>query len=161
MESAESNLKGSQVTVKGVFEPQKLVEYVYKRTGKHAAITKIDPPPPPPPKDEAAAAEAEKKEEGKGENGGGESKGEEGKDEKAKTEEEKKEGEGEATNNGGGGGGGGEEDGKVVEVRKIENPYHCYYYQPPSVAVPAMEMPPHAYPPQLFSDENPNACTVM
>ncbi|ESQ31550.1 hypothetical protein EUTSA_v10004451mg [Eutrema salsugineum] len=164
VESAESDLKGSQVTVKGVFEPQRLVEYVYKRTGKHAAIMKIDPPPPPPPEEGAvAAAETEKKEEEKGENGGGESKGEEGKDEKAKTDEEKKEGEGEAAENGGGGGGGGggEEDGKVVEVRKIENPYYYYYYQPPRVAIPPMEMPPHAYPPQIFSDENPNACTVM
>ena len=158
VESAESDLKSSQVTVKGVFEPQKLVEYVYKRTGKHAAIMKIDPPPPPPPEEAAAAAEGEKKEEEKGE---GESKGEEGKDDKAKTDEEKKEGdggkgEGEAADNGGG-----EEEGKVVEVRKIENPYYYYYYQPPRVAIPPMEMPPHAYPPQLFSDENPNACTVM
>lgn len=167
MESAESDLKGSQVTVKGVFEPQKLVEYVYKRTGKHAAIMKIDPPPPPPPEE---AAKAEKKEEGKGENGGGESKGEEGKDEKAKTEEGKKEadggkGEGEAGENGGGGenGGDGGEGEKIVEVRKMENPYYYYFYQPPPrVAFPSMEMPPqHAYPPQLFSDENPNACTVM
>ncbi|KAL0718395.1 hypothetical protein Bca4012_067717 [Brassica carinata] len=143
VESAESDLKGSQVTVKGVFEPQKLVEHIYKRTGKHAAIMKIDPPPPPPPE---AAAEAEKKEEGKGDNGGGES----------KEKEEKKEGEGKAAENGGG------EEEKVVEVRKIENPYYYYYnYQPPRVAVPLMEMPPHAYPPQLFSDENPNSCSIM
>ncbi|KAL0677628.1 hypothetical protein Bca4012_005609 [Brassica carinata] len=174
VESAESDLKGSQVTVKGVFEPQKLVDYVYKRTGKHAAIMKVDPPPPPPPEVAAAAAEGEKKEEAKGEEkDGGESKGEEGKEEKAKTDEEKKEGdggkgEGEAAEKGGGGetgGGGEEEEAKVVEVRKIENPYYYHLYQPPRVAVPPMEMPsyayPHAYPPQLFSDENPNACSIM
>uniref|UniRef100_M4FC26 HMA domain-containing protein n=2 Tax=Brassica campestris TaxID=3711 RepID=M4FC26_BRACM len=174
VESAESDLKGSQVTVKGVFEPQKLVDYVYKRTGKHAAIMKVDPPPPPPPEVAAAAAEGEKKEEAKGEEkDGGESKGEEGKEEKATTDEEKKEGdggkgEGEAAEKGGGGetgGGGEEEEAKVVEARKIENPYYYYLYQPPRVAVPPMEMPsyayPHAYPPQLFSDENPNACSIM
>ncbi|KAJ0231292.1 Heavy metal-associated isoprenylated plant protein 7 [Hirschfeldia incana] len=176
VESAESDLKGSQVTVKGVFEPQKLVDYVYKRTGKHAAIMKVDPPPPPPPEEAAAvaAAEGEKKEEAKKqEMDEGESKGEEGKEEKAKTDEEKKEGdagkgEGEAAEKdcgGENGGGGGEEEVKVVEVRKIENPYHYYLYQPPRVAVPPMEMPPyaypHAYPPQLFSDENPNACSIM
>ncbi|KAF8050905.1 hypothetical protein N665_1857s0008 [Sinapis alba] len=149
VESAESDLKGSQVTVKGVFEPQKLVEHIYKRTGKHAAIMKIDPPPPPPPEE---AAEAEKKEEeGKGDNGGGE----------AKEKEEKKEGDNgdkAADQNGVG-----EDQGKVVEVRKIENPYYYYYnYQPPRVAAPPMEMPPpHAYPPQLFSDENPNSCSIM
>ncbi|KAK4395587.1 Heavy metal-associated isoprenylated plant protein 7 [Sesamum angolense] len=43
VESAEPDLKSSQVTVKGVFEPEKLAEYVYKRTGKHAAIIKVEP----------------------------------------------------------------------------------------------------------------------
>ena len=43
VESAEPDLKNSQVSVKGVFEPAKLVEFVYKRTGKHAAIVKQEP----------------------------------------------------------------------------------------------------------------------
>ncbi|KAH7578559.1 hypothetical protein JRO89_XS01G0398500 [Xanthoceras sorbifolium] len=42
------------------------------------------------------------------------------------------------------------EETKVVEVKKNE-----YYYSPGY----AMEM--YAYPPQIFSDENPNACNVM
>ncbi|KAJ6837102.1 heavy metal-associated isoprenylated plant protein 7-like isoform X2 [Iris pallida] len=43
VQSAESELKASQVTVKGVFDPPKLVEYVHKRTGKHATILKTEP----------------------------------------------------------------------------------------------------------------------
>ncbi|THU50497.1 hypothetical protein C4D60_Mb06t20840 [Musa balbisiana] len=41
--SAEADLKASQVTVKGAFLVEKLVEYVYKRTGKHAVVAKQDP----------------------------------------------------------------------------------------------------------------------
>ena len=40
VESAEADLKKSEVSVKGVFETAKLVEHVYKRTGKHAVIVK-------------------------------------------------------------------------------------------------------------------------
>ncbi|CAA6664039.1 unnamed protein product [Spirodela intermedia] len=43
VQSVDPDLKSSQVTVKGIFEPQKLVEYIYKRTGKHAAIVKTEP----------------------------------------------------------------------------------------------------------------------
>ncbi|KAF7834005.1 heavy metal-associated isoprenylated plant protein 3-like [Senna tora] len=134
VESAEPDLKNSQVSVKGVFDPAKLIEYVHKRTGKQAVIVK---------------QEAEKKE--KGEEGGGDSK--EKKEENTEKKEEngeKKEGESE----GKAGGGEGEattEETKVVELKKNE-----YYYYPPRYA---MEM--HAYPPQIFSDENPNACSVM
>ncbi|CAI0446501.1 unnamed protein product [Linum tenue] len=101
VESAEADLKSSQVTVKGVLEAEKLVEYVHKRTGKHALIVKQEP---------------EKKEESKG---------------------------AEAPAAG--------EETKVVEVKRDE-----YIYYPPRSA---MEL--YAYPPQIFSDENPNACAVM
>ena len=43
VESAEPDLKKSEVSVKGVFETAKLVEHVYKRTGKHAVIVKEEP----------------------------------------------------------------------------------------------------------------------
>ncbi|CAD5178838.1 unnamed protein product [Musa acuminata subsp. malaccensis] len=36
--SVEADLKASQVTVKGAFVAEKLVEYVYKKTGKHAVV---------------------------------------------------------------------------------------------------------------------------
>ncbi|KAF8399998.1 hypothetical protein HHK36_015871 [Tetracentron sinense] len=38
VEAADPDLKSSQVTVKGVFDPPKLVEFIYKRTGKHAEL---------------------------------------------------------------------------------------------------------------------------
>ncbi|KAL9372871.1 hypothetical protein Peur_035115 [Populus x canadensis] len=156
VESAEPDLKSSQVIVKGVFEPQQLVEYVYKRTGKHAVIVKQEP---------------EKKEEEKGK----ESKEEKGKESK----EDKKGEEGDKQKKGGGGGGekgeskdkkeGGGSEAKaaaapapapaeetteettVVELRKMDfynyySPARYEHYSPP---------------PQIFSDENPNACSVM
>ncbi|XP_024970326.1 heavy metal-associated isoprenylated plant protein 7-like [Cynara cardunculus var. scolymus] len=176
VESAEPDLKQSQVSVKGTFEAAQLVDYVHKRTGKRAVILKQDPEPKK--EDDAAADKAkeekkedEKKEEGKAEEGG------DGKEkEKDKEGEEKKKeggggggGGGEEAGGGGGeeggeggGGGGGGDDTKVVEVRKNE----FYYYHPQNYAV----YPPrytaesgYGYPPapQLFSDENPNACHVM
>lgn len=133
VESVEPDFKASQVSVKGVFTPEKLVEFIYKRIGKHAAVVKQDPPPKPPEK------EKETKD----------------KDEKKKEEGQPKEGK-EAKENGGGGGAKGdgaaaEEGNKVVDLKKNE-----YQYQPPRYPV---EM--FAYPPQIFSDENPNACTIM
>ncbi|OMO84155.1 hypothetical protein CCACVL1_10970 [Corchorus capsularis] len=151
VESAEPDLKSSEVTVKGVFEAPKLVEYVYKRTGKHAVIVKQEPDNK---KDDEKAKDGNKDEK-KGDEGGGDKEkkeaggGEENKD--------KKEGGGEnveAANNGAvaaaAEGGGGEEV-KVVELKKNE-----YYYYPPRYATGFYE-----YPPQIFSDENPNACSVM
>lgn len=105
VESANPDLKSSQVAVKGKFGPQELVEYVYKKTGKNAKIVE----------------EREKKEEEKGKKDGKEG-GEEAK-------------EGEETK---------------LEVKKNE----FYYYYP-------KDNMDYVYPPQIFSDENPNACSVM
>ncbi|PIA33826.1 hypothetical protein AQUCO_04000118v1 [Aquilegia coerulea] len=130
VEAAEPDLKSSQVTVKGVFDPSKLVEYVYKRTGKHASIVKTEP--------------EEKKEE---------EKGKEEKEEKKGEEKEKTEGEGEKKEKKEG-----EEEGKTGEeenLNKVEFLRNEFYYYPPKYA---ME---YAYPPQIFSDENPNACSIM
>ncbi|KAM7485613.1 hypothetical protein LguiA_001622 [Lonicera macranthoides] len=43
VESVHPDLKGSQVTVKGVFDLEQLVKYVYKQTHKRAVIVKPDP----------------------------------------------------------------------------------------------------------------------
>ncbi|KAB1217486.1 Copper transport protein ATX1 [Morella rubra] len=143
VESAEPDLKSSQVTVKGVFDPEKLVEYVYKRTGKHAAIVKQEQEKKEKDKEDAKDG---KKEEKKGEEGGGDKGnakgGEEDKKEKKEGNEAKGESAGAVTE---------EEINKVVELQK-----NAYQYYPQRYA---MEM--YAYPPQIFSDENPNACTVM
>ncbi|PIA58401.1 hypothetical protein AQUCO_00500372v1 [Aquilegia coerulea] len=113
VESVETNLANHQVTVKGVLDPEKLVESVYKKTGKQAYIV---------------PQEEEKKEEEKKE----EEKKEEVKKEEAAAEGEKKEG----------------DDENKTEIKKSE-------YWPPKYYVE------YAYAPQIFSDENPNACSVM
>ncbi|KAK2438998.1 heavy metal-associated isoprenylated plant protein [Trifolium repens] len=147
VESAEPDLKNSLVTVKGVIESDKLVEYVYKRTGKQAVIVK---------------QEEEKKEEAK-----------ETKEEEKKTEENEKEkkgsGEGEekkeaaAAAGGGAAEGDGKSSGGAEETKVVElkiNEYH-YNYNPPSMEFYAYNNTGQPYPPQMFSDENPNACSVM
>ncbi|KAI5383816.1 heavy metal-associated isoprenylated plant protein 7 [Lathyrus oleraceus] len=144
VESAEPDLKNSLVTVKGVFESEKLVEYVYKRTGKQAVIVKQEAEK----KEEAKETKEEEKkteEKDKNEKGGGEG------------EEKKEAGEGDEKSDGGGGGGGGAaEETTVVEVKKNE-----YYYNPPRYGMEFYAYPGPVYPPQIFSDENPNACSVM
>ncbi|KAG4931883.1 Heavy metal-associated isoprenylated plant protein 7 [Glycine soja] len=110
VESVETDLANDQVIVKGVVDPAKLVDHVYKRTKKQASIVK----------------DGEKKEE--------EKKEEEKKEEK---EEEKK---GEEENKGG-------EDNKT-EIKRSE------YW-------PSKNYIDYAYDPEIFSDENPNACSVM
>ncbi|KAI4294820.1 hypothetical protein MLD38_040859 [Melastoma candidum] len=116
VETVETDVGNDQVTVKGVIDPQGLVDYLYKRTGKHVTIVKDE----------------EKKEE---------EKKEEEKKEEEKKEEEKKEGEDAK----------GEDDGSgKFDIRKSEYWPSKYY----------MEYV-YAYPSQIFSDENPNACSVM
>ncbi|GMH16722.1 hypothetical protein Nepgr_018563 [Nepenthes gracilis] len=63
VEVASLDLKNSQVTVKGTFDPPELVDFVLKRTGQYAVVLKQDPPPP---------SEAEEKKGGTG--GGGDGK---------------------------------------------------------------------------------------
>ncbi|PUZ46864.1 hypothetical protein GQ55_7G117000 [Panicum hallii var. hallii] len=155
VQSAELDLKASQVTVKGVLEEAKLAQYVYKRTGKHVAIIKSELVAPL----ESAG----------GDNIGNEEKKVEGSEEK----------EGSGNNNGEGMDG---ED-RENDTNSIAAPnMYMYYpqfgfpvgyyspppppgyfyqaaYPPPSYAVYA----PHhqMMAPQIFSDENPNACSIM
>ncbi|CAL5418707.1 unnamed protein product [Camellia sinensis] len=96
--TVDTDMNNSQVTVKGMFEPNKLVEYINKRAGKHAVIMK------------QTLSEKKKDDENKG----------------GKKEQKEK-------------------DGEKIDLKD--------YYQiyPPGLV----------YAPQLFSDENPNACSVM
>ena len=84
MESAEPDLKNSQVSVKGVYDPAKLVEYVYKRTGKHAVIMKQEPEKKEKVEE---AKEEEMKSDGEGEENKEKKEKEEAKGEEAKAEE--------------------------------------------------------------------------
>ncbi|PNY17793.1 translation initiation factor IF-2-like protein, partial [Trifolium pratense] len=112
VESVETDLGNDQAIVKGVIDPEKLVDEVFKRTKKQASIVK----------------EEEKKEEEKKE----EEKKEEKKEEEKKESEENK-----------------EEDDNKTEIKRSEywpsKDYVDYAY----------------YAPEIFSDENPNACSVM
>lgn len=173
VESAEPDLKSSQVTVKGVFEPPKLVEYVHRKTGKHAVVVKQEPEK----KEEEKPKDA--KEEKKAEEGGGDKKSE-GESKDKNEGDAAAEPKAEAA-----------EEGKVVEMKKQEYYYHPhlysaprympmpmdfyapppqplppppppYYYNQPLMAAPynpyAQTYPP---PPQIFSDENPDRKSVV
>ncbi|CAN1753140.1 Heavy metal-associated isoprenylated plant protein 8, partial [Linum perenne] len=102
VETVETDIVNGTVTVKGVVEPEKLAQLVYKKTKKQVSVVN---------------KEEEKKEEGEEEK-----KKKEEEEEKKKKEEEEKKKE--------------ESEGQQVEL---------YAYPPP----------------QMFSDENPNACSVM
>ncbi|XP_011073092.1 heavy metal-associated isoprenylated plant protein 7-like [Sesamum indicum] len=134
VESAEPDLKSSQVNVKGVFEPEKLAEYVYKRTGKHAAIIKVEPE-----SDKVAAKKGEEEPAKENKEAGGDAGGGSGGEPPAKAEAEA-------------------EDPKL-EVRK--NEFYYYYPQNYQLYPQRFIQEMNAYPPQIFSDENPNACSVM
>ncbi|KAI3838581.1 hypothetical protein MKX03_030347 [Papaver bracteatum] len=113
VEAVETDLINSKVTVKGIMDPAKLIENVYKKTKKQVSIV----------------VEEKKEEEKK----------EEEKKEEEKKEEEKKEGAEEAK---------AEDHETTSDIKKSE-------YWPPKYNVE------YAYAPQIFSDENPNACSVM
>lgn len=136
MQTAETEQSTGKVKVTGTMDANKLVDYVYRSTRKQA---KIVPQPEPEP---------EKKE-------GEEAKTEEKKEEEKPAEEEKKEegdgsGENKSENNKEGGG-------EQMEVMNMEDEgmkrMMYYYYQP-------LYMVERIPPPQLFSDENPNACCI-
>ncbi|XP_049392459.1 heavy metal-associated isoprenylated plant protein 7-like isoform X2 [Solanum stenotomum] len=113
VESVTTDLGNNQVVVKGVVDPEKLANDVYKRTGKQAIVVK----------EEEVKKEEEKKEEEK-------------KEEKKESEEEK----------------GKEEDDKTtIDIKKNE-----YMHQRDYIFMEYAN-----YPPQIFSDENPNACSIM
>ncbi|KAM1784081.1 hypothetical protein ACFX11_042339 [Malus domestica] len=160
VQSAVTDHSSGKVMVTGTMDGDKLVEYVYRRTKKQARI--VPQPEPEPEKEEPAAEEA---------------KPEEKKEENAEKKEEEKPAEGEAKKEEGGAEGGessnkegekgGEENKEEEKVEEMMSGSYVnsgmdeehmkrmmqYYYQPLYV----IERIP---PPQLFSDENPNACCI-
>uniref|UniRef100_A0A804REJ4 HMA domain-containing protein n=1 Tax=Zea mays TaxID=4577 RepID=A0A804REJ4_MAIZE len=184
VQSVEPDLKASEVTVKGVFEESKLAEYVYKRTGKHAAVVKSEPAPAP----EGGGGDKAAKEEEENKKDAGGAGGEEKKD--GKEEEEKKDGgeKNEEKKDGGDGDGDKKDEAGDKDKDPAASLYMHYprfpfaggYYQPPAYPPPPgypyayqpaypppFYAPPHhlhqqqPMAPQIFSDENPNACSVM
>ncbi|KAA8533519.1 hypothetical protein F0562_031047 [Nyssa sinensis] len=152
-----TELSSGKVTVTGTLDADRLVDYVYRRTKKQAKIV----PQPEPEKQEAEAKPEDGKE--------AEKPAEEPKPKEKKEEAtEKKDGGGEKPpeeeKKEGGGDNGKEEksdENKEEDKKGEENNQSdeqsmqrmMYYYQPLYV----IERIP---PPQLFSDENPNACCI-
>ncbi|XP_020548812.1 heavy metal-associated isoprenylated plant protein 9 [Sesamum indicum] len=145
--TVDTELSSSKVTVTGTMHADRLVDYVYRRTKKQAKV--VPQPEPEKPPEETPKPE-EKKEEEKAAGAGDEEKKEEGEKKEAPAEEEKKEG-----------GGAEEQGGEATVEEEVKNGGEeqgmhkmMYHYQPVYVIerIPA---------PQLFSDENPNACTLM
>lgn len=156
VQTAETELSSGKVTVTGTMDANKLVEYVYRRTKKTAKI--VPQPEPEKPADEPKPAETEKPAE--------EPKPEEKKEEN-NPEPPKEEGETKP-----------QEEGQIEEPKKEENEviheiihptnheedsmkrmmyqynYNYYNYQQPMYVIERIP------PPQLFSDENPNACCI-
>ncbi|CAI9787356.1 unnamed protein product [Fraxinus pennsylvanica] len=155
VEGAEPDLKNSEVTVKGAFEPERLVDYLYKRTGKQAVIMKVEPAKA---EEETKDKKEEKKPTEEGEKGA--NKGKEG-------VKENNDDDGEGDGGGSSGGGGEEPPAKQeaeVEEPKMEfkkNEFYQNYPQNYQVYPQRIVQDMYSYPPQIFSDENPNACSVV
>lgn len=160
VQTAETELSSGKVIVTGTMDANKLVEYVYRRTKKQAKIVPQPAPEPAPepekPAEEPKPDEAEKpaeepkpeeNKEGEQKEGGGENKPPEA--EGGENKEEGKKEEIEVTNE--------------VIINPINHEeesmkrmmYNYYHYQQQPLYV--IERIP---PPQLFSDENPNACCI-
>ncbi|CAJ2652387.1 unnamed protein product [Trifolium pratense] len=156
VQTAVTEFSTGKVTVTGTMDANKLVEYVYRRTKKQAKI--VPQPEPEPEKKEEESKEGEKPASEE------EAKPEENKKEEKPTEETKKEEGGEKSKEEKGGEEskeetkkeeGGENGGAVVNIDEEGMKRMMYYYQYPPLYV--IERIP---PPQLFSDENPNACSI-
>ncbi|KAK7385484.1 hypothetical protein VNO78_31206 [Psophocarpus tetragonolobus] len=158
VQTAMTEFSTGKVLVTGTMDANKLVDYVYRRTKKQA---KIVPQPEPEPEKKEESKEGEKPAEE-------EAKPEEKKEGEKPTEEAKKEegGEGSGDNKSENkeekGGEEGKEEAKKEENMVVANNIDdeglkrmMYYYQYPPLYV--IERIP---PPQLFSDENPNACCI-
>ncbi|WCJ27569.1 Heavy metal transport/detoxification superfamily protein [Euphorbia peplus] len=145
VEKAVTELSTGKVIVTGTMDGEKLVEYVYRRTRKQARIVPQpapEPEPEPQPKPEPEPEpEPEKKEEEKP----AEEKGPGAEEAKNEEQESKKE----------------ENNSEIILGSSIELEENMksmmmhYNYQLPLHMI--QSIPP---PPQLFSDENPNACSI-
>ncbi|KAI3720525.1 hypothetical protein L2E82_31512 [Cichorium intybus] len=150
----ETELSSGKVRVSGSMDGEKLVEYVYRRTKKQAKIVPRPEPEHQKEKEEKGAEDAKKeKNKDEGEDAKPEEKYKGGDCEKV-PEEEKKEGGDEKKQRGGGGGGGGDDEEEEYMQQMM---MRCYQYQYQHYPLYVMERIPAS---QLFSDENPNACTI-
>ncbi|OIW02507.1 hypothetical protein TanjilG_12821 [Lupinus angustifolius] len=167
VQTAVTELSTGKVIVIGTMDAKKLVEYVYRRTKKQAKIVpQPEPEPEPEKKEENKEGEEKPAEEAKPEETKEEKKEEKKEEEKAPEEEPKKEEIGENIKDEKKEEKGGEE-GTKEEAKKDENEFvvnnideegmkRMMYYYPYQPLYVIERIPP----PQLFSDENPNACCI-
>ncbi|KAF5450529.1 hypothetical protein F2P56_030868 [Juglans regia] len=146
VQTVVTELSSEKVMVTGTMDAEKLVAYVYRRTKKQARIV---PQPEPEPEKKEENKEAEKPAEEAKPDEKKEDNGEKKEDQEKPPEEAKKEDnkgaedqmkELEAIKEGGG-----DEEG----MKRM-----MYYYDQPLFVIERIP------PPQLFSDENPNACCI-
>ncbi|XP_057740963.1 heavy metal-associated isoprenylated plant protein 9-like [Arachis stenosperma] len=160
VQAAVTEFSTGKITVTGTMDANKLVDYVYRCTKKQAKIVPQPEPEPEKKKEESKEAAKPVEEEAKFE------------EEKPAAEEAKKEENGcEDENNNsdnkeaekGGGGGGNEvqeeeEESKkgdeIIDVDEEEGMKKMMHYYQPFYVIERIP------PPQLFSDENPNACCI-
>ncbi|KAK6926101.1 Heavy metal-associated domain, HMA [Dillenia turbinata] len=151
VQTAETELCTGKVKVTGTMDANKLVDYVYRRTKKQAQIVpqpeSENPPEAEKKEEEKPAEEAAKPEEKKEENA------EKKEEEKPAEEAKKEEGQGNKEEKGEGKEEGNPEEINHVDEETMKKMMMHYYYQPLYI----IERIP---PPQLFSDENPNACCI-
>ncbi|XP_004235034.1 heavy metal-associated isoprenylated plant protein 9-like [Solanum lycopersicum] len=148
--SAETEASTGKVTVTGTMDANKLVDYVYRRTKKQAKIVPQPEPEPEKPVEETKPDEAKPVEEPTPEDK---------KDEGTPPTENKEGGDGEKPPEGekNEGGGGGEAMIIPIEDHYDEHTINKLMYYHPYQPLYVIERIP---PPQLFSDENPNACCI-
>ncbi|KAL6509211.1 Heavy metal-associated isoprenylated plant protein 9 [Orobanche gracilis] len=146
--TAETEPSSGKVTVTGTMDAERLVDYVYRRTKKQAKI--VPQPESEKPTEESPKNEEKKKDE-KTAAAEGEAKPEEVKKENGEKkdppppEEEKRDGDGEAK----------EEASSEEEPSMHKMMYHYNSIYQPLYMIERIPAP------QLFSDENPNACNIM
>lgn len=164
VQTAETEMQTSKVMVTGTMNGEKLVEYIYRRTGK---LAKIVPQPPKeeekeevaekkaeekPPEEEKAEEKKEEEKAPREENAEGKHNGD-GKEENESSEEQKKEGEGQTNVDM-------PDEGDMVKrmvywngsiIGEEEMTKRMMMHWMPVYVTP---------PPQIFSDENPNACCI-
>ncbi|XP_015895358.3 heavy metal-associated isoprenylated plant protein 4 [Ziziphus jujuba] len=132
--SVKTDMKAQTLTVDGTIEPEKLINLLRKKVHKHAEIIASKPDKKDEKKDMDKGEKDEKKDKDKGEKDEKKDKEKEGKSSTSTSESAKI-----VEIN--------KEETKVVEVKAKDSnaPYFVHY----------------VYAPQLFSDENPNACCVV
>lgn len=150
--TVETELSSGKVTVTGTMDGEKLVGYVYRRTRKQAKI--VPQPEPEKPAEEPAKPEEEKPPAAEEKKEGGNEEKKEGEAAAAPApppEEEKKDGGDAAAAEA--------KEEEIVMINTINDEQimqrmmYASHYQPVYMIerIPA---------PQLFSDENPNACVI-